>query len=133
VLAQLCDGSVPVLSRRLAQQGRLPVAPGQVTDVGQNVVVRDPHQFVGQLGFVFQLTTAGKIAKAVLWFFLALLNTLAVAVLLAGVPGVGALPALIGLALVPWWVGLIVIVLYAIGRSFFPKGGLDSWKLIYNS
>jgi len=74
-----------------------------------------------------------KIAKAVLWFFLALLNTLAVAVLFAGVPGVGALPALIGLALVPWWIGLIVIVLYAIGRSFFPKGGLDSWKLIYNS
>jgi len=74
-----------------------------------------------------------KIAKAVLWFFLALLNTLAVAVLLASIPGVGALPALIGLAFVPWWIGLIVIFLYAIGRSFFPKGGLDSWKLIYNS
>ena len=74
-----------------------------------------------------------KIATAVLWFFLALINTLAVAVLFAVVPGLGALPTLIGLAFVPWWIGLIVIVLYAIGRSFFPKGRLDSWKLIYNS
>jgi hypothetical protein len=76
--------------------------------------------------------TSIGIGQSILWFFLALLNTVAVAVLFAGVPGVGALPALIGLAFVPWWIGLIVILLYALLRSFFPKGTLDSWQLIYN-
>ena len=74
-----------------------------------------------------------NVAKSILWFFLALINAGAVAVLLAAVPGLSALPALVGLAFVPWWIGLIVIMLYAIGRSFFPKGRLDSWKLIYKS
>ena len=78
-------------------------------------------------------STSIDIPKTVLWFFLALLNTLAVAVVFAAIPGVGALPALIGLAFVPWWLGLIVILLYAIGRSFFPKGRFDSWQPTYNS
>jgi hypothetical protein len=73
-----------------------------------------------------------RIPASVLWFFLTFVNTLAVAVLFASVPGVGALPALIGLALVPWWIGLIIVILYALFRSFFPKGRLDSWQLIYN-
>ena len=101
----------------------------------------DPHweayERVVMEDWAYRVAPAGSsainIAKSVLWFFLALINTLAVAVLFASVPGVGALPALIGLAFVPWWIGLIVIILYAIGRSFFPKGRLDSWQPIYNS
>jgi hypothetical protein len=77
-------------------------------------------------------TASIDIPVSVLWFFLALLNGLAIAVLFASVPGVGALPALIGLAFVPWWIGLVVIVFYAIGRSFFRKGSEGGWQLIYN-
>jgi len=77
-------------------------------------------------------TTTPKIPATILWFFIALLNTLAVGVLIAPIPGVGALPALIGLKHIPWWVGLIVIILYGLFRSFFPKGRLDSWQPMYN-
>jgi hypothetical protein len=102
---------------------------------------RDPHweayERVVMEDWAYRAAPSGAtsigIVKAVLWFFIALLNTLAVAVLIAPIPEVGALPALIGLAFVPWWIGLITIVLYALFRSFFPKGGLDSWQLIYNS
>jgi len=73
-----------------------------------------------------------KLPATVLWFFIALLNTLAVAVLVAPIPGVGALPRLLGLDAIPWWVGLVVIIVYALFRSFFPKGRLDSWQPMYS-
>jgi hypothetical protein len=76
--------------------------------------------------------TSIDVATAVLWFFLALVNVLAVAVLLAPVPVIGALPQLIGLDAIPWWIGLIVIMLYALLRSFFTKGSTGGWQLIYN-
>ncbi|HEX6741617.1 MAG TPA: hypothetical protein VF079_07480 [Sphingomicrobium sp.] len=73
--------------------------------------------------------SAISIPKTTLWFFLTLVNALGVAVLLASVPAVGAL---IGVAFAPWWIGLLVVILYAVGRSFFPKGRFDSWKPIFN-
>ena len=76
--------------------------------------------------------TTVDVATAVLWFFVALLNAVAVGVLLAPIPGVGALPQLLGLDAIPWWLGLIVIMLYALGRSFFVKGSKGGWQLIYN-
>lgn len=101
---------------------------------------RDPHweayERVVMEDWAYRVAPDGaagiNIPISVLWFFLALFNGLAVAVLLASIPGVGALPALIGLAFVPWWIGLIVIFLYAIGRSFFRKGSEGGWQLIYN-
>jgi hypothetical protein len=65
-----------------------------------------------------------NVRASILWFFVALLNALAVTVLIAPV---------IGLNVIPWWIGLIVIGLYALFRSFFPKGRFDSWQLIYNA
>lgn len=65
--------------------------------------------------------TSVEVLPSILWFFLALLNGVAIAVLLAPVPGVGALPDALGFDVVPWWIGLIVLLGYAIGRSFLPK------------
>ena len=62
-----------------------------------------------------------KVAPSVLWFLLTLVNALAVAVLVAPIPGVGALPDALGFDVLPWWLGLIVVFAYAIGRSFLPK------------
>ncbi len=73
-----------------------------------------------------------KIPTTLLWFFIALLNALAIGVLLARVPGVGALPSFLRLSAIPWWVGLIVVLAYALVRSFFPKGRFDSWQPMYN-
>lgn len=73
-----------------------------------------------------------KVAPSVLWFFLALLNALALGVAVAPIPGVGALPSLFGLDLIPWWIGLIVILLYALVRSFFRRGDeAGGWQLVY--
>lgn len=72
-----------------------------------------------------------KIQTSVLWFLIALFNAIAVAVLIAHIPVIGALPALIGLTVIPWWIGLIALLGYALLRSFFPKGRFDSWKLTY--
>lgn len=52
------------------------------------------------------------------FFFLGLLHALAVAVMIAPIPFVGAIPLAIGLSIVPWWIGLIVLVLYAAIRSY---------------
>jgi hypothetical protein len=62
-----------------------------------------------------------KISAWIGFFFLGLLNALAIAVAFAPIPVAGAIPAAIGLGLVPWWIGLIVLVIYALVRSFFKK------------
>lgn len=74
-----------------------------------------------------------NVKVSILWFFIALFEALAVAVLIAPVPVIGAIPTLLGLRAIPWWIGLIVIALYALFRSFFPKGRFDSWEPTYNS
>lgn len=61
------------------------------------------------------------VAPSILWFALALLNALALGVLVADVPALGALPSLLGLGAIAWWIGLAALLAYALGRSFFPK------------
>jgi hypothetical protein len=79
------------------------------------------------------LATKLNVKTSILWFFIALLNAVAVGVLIAPIPGVGALPALIGLKAIPWWTGLVVMVLYALFRSVFPKARFDSWQLSFKT
>jgi len=55
------------------------------------------------------------------WLSLALLNAVAVAVLLGPVPVIGTLVAVAGLAIVPWWAGLFALIGYAVIRNVFPK------------
>jgi hypothetical protein len=74
-----------------------------------------------------------KVRPSVLWFFIAALNALAVAVMVAPIPVVGALPAVLGLKAIPWWIGLIAIAIYGLFRSFFPKARFDSWKPMYGA
>jgi len=75
--------------------------------------------------------TSVEVLPSVLWFLLSLLNVLAIGVLVAGIPVLGALPALLGLAVIPWWVGLIVLILYALGRSFFAKADDHGSGLVF--
>lgn len=65
--------------------------------------------------------TQVEVGPSIIWFLVALVNALAISVLVAPIPGVGALPSLLGLDVVPWWIGLIVLLLYALGRSFFSR------------
>lgn len=67
-------------------------------------------------------STEVRVGPSIIWFMIALLNVLAVAVLVAPIPGVGALPTLLGFQAVPWWAGLIILLVYAFGRSFLPRG-----------
>jgi len=55
------------------------------------------------------------------WLSLALFNGLAVAVLLGPVPVIGTLVAAAGLAIIPWWAGLIALFVYAVVRNVFPR------------
>lgn len=75
--------------------------------------------------------TEVKVAQSIVWFMVALLNALALAVLVAPIPGVGALPDLLGFDVVPWWIGLIVIVVYALGRSFLPRGDSHASEMVF--
>jgi hypothetical protein len=70
--------------------------------------------------------TSVEVGPTILWLGMALINAFGVAVLFAPIPGVGALPALIGLTFIPWWIGLIVIFVYAIVRAFFVASDPDS-------
>lgn len=54
-----------------------------------------------------------------LWFLVGLSYGGLVAITIAPIPFLGALPDLLGLDVVPWWVGLFGLVAYAIVRSFF--------------
>ena len=92
-------------------------------------VVMEDWAYRAAPGFATEL----NVKASILWFLLALLNALAVAVLIAPVPVIGRLAALIGLDAIPWWIGLVVIALYALVRSFFPKARFDSWRPIYGS
>jgi hypothetical protein len=56
------------------------------------------------------------------WFFLTLINVLSIMILLVPIPVAGAIPAMIGFGFLPWWVGLIVLFLFAFVRSFLAKG-----------
>jgi hypothetical protein len=70
--------------------------------------------------------TSVEVGPTILWLGMALINAFGVAVLFAPIPGVGALPAAIGLTIIPWWIGLIVIFVYAIVRAFFVASDPDS-------
>lgn len=61
------------------------------------------------------------VLPSLLWFALTFVNALALGVLIASIPVIGALPDLFGLDVLPWWLGLIVLVAYALVRSFFAK------------
>jgi hypothetical protein len=62
-----------------------------------------------------------KVFQSIVWFALTLVNALALGVLLAPIPGIGAFPSMLGLTALPWWMGLLVLLVYALGRSYFPK------------
>lgn len=72
------------------------------------------------------------IGQWVLWFFLTLVNVLAVAVLFAPIPVAGAIPAVLGMALIPWWVRLIVLFAYALVRSFLAKASEEVTGLSFH-
>jgi hypothetical protein len=55
-----------------------------------------------------------NVLKSFIWFMVTLVLTAAVVVL---VPPVARA---IGLTLIPWWMGLMVILVYALGRSYLP-------------
>jgi hypothetical protein len=63
-----------------------------------------------------------KIFQSILWGLIAGFNLFALAIVFANVPVFGALPQAIGLAALPWWLGLVVILVYSVGRSFMPMG-----------
>lgn len=56
----------------------------------------------------------------VVWFFVGLACAATVGIILSPVPFFGALPRLIGLDIVPWWLGIILHFTYAVIRSFLP-------------
>jgi hypothetical protein len=70
--------------------------------------------------------TSVEVGPTILWLFLATINAFGILVLFAPIPGLGALPKLIGLTIIPWWIGLIVLFVYAIVRSFFLASDPDS-------
>jgi hypothetical protein len=70
--------------------------------------------------------TSVEVGPTIMWLGLALINAFAILVLFAPIPGLGALPKLIGLTIIPWWIGLIVLFAYAIVRSFFLASDPDS-------
>jgi hypothetical protein len=55
----------------------------------------------------------------VLWLLIGLVCAALVAIAVAPIPFLGAFPRLIGLGAIPWWLGLIGLLVYAIIRSFF--------------
>ena len=73
--------------------------------------------------------TSVEVGPTILWLGMALINCFGIFVLFAPIPGLGALPALLGLAVIPWWIGLIVLLLYAIVRSFFVGSDPESKRL----
>ena len=90
-------------------------------------VVMEDWAYRAAPGFATEL----KVKASILWFLIALLNAFAVGILIAPVPVIGAIPALLGLNAIPWWIGLLVVASYALFRSFFPKARFDSWHPIY--
>lgn len=60
-----------------------------------------------------------EVGPWILWFFIALVNVLAIAVTFAPIPFLGAIPAAIGLGAIPFWIGIIVLLVYATIRAFF--------------
>ena len=73
--------------------------------------------------------TSVEVGPTVLWLGLALINAFAILVLFAPIPVIGAFPKLIGLTVIPWWIGLIVLIVYAIVRSFFLASDPESKRL----
>lgn len=62
--------------------------------------------------------TTYRIGAWIGFCLLGFVHVLSVAVLAAPIPVVGAIPTALKLGLVPWWIGLIVLVVYAVVRSF---------------
>lgn len=97
----------------------------------------DPHwQSYGRVvmeDWAYHAAPAGtvEIAPSILWFALASVNGLALAVVFTAIPGLRVLPDAIGLNAIPWWVGLVVLLVYALGRSFLPKAEEPITGLVY--
>ena len=66
-----------------------------------------------------------KLLQSFIWFTVALVHAAALVVLI--VPLAHAL----GLTLIPWWTGLMVILVYALGRSFLPKANAPTAQLVF--
>jgi hypothetical protein len=54
-----------------------------------------------------------------LWLVIGLVYGVLIGITLAPVPFVGAFPRLVDLGAIPWWLGLVGLIVYAIIRSFF--------------
>ena len=85
---------------------------GLLHDQAYRRVIMEDWAYQGVAG------SAYRIGPWIGFFFLGLLHALSVAVMVAPIGIVGAIPTAIGLALVPWWIGLIVLVVYAVIRSY---------------
>lgn len=85
---------------------------GLLHDQAYRRVIMEDWAYQGVAG------SAYRIGPWIGFFFLGLLHALSVAVMVAPIQIVGAIPTVIGLALVPWWIGLIVLVVYAVIRSY---------------
>ncbi|MBA2920487.1 hypothetical protein GON01_02130 [Sphingomonas sp. MAH-20] len=72
-----------------------------------------------------------KIFQSIVWFLLTLVNALSLGVLVSHVPVLGAIPALIGLTALPWWMGLLVLLVYALGRSYLPKANEPAAQVVF--
>ena len=99
---------------------------------------KDPHwQAYGRVlmeDWAYRAAPASKVKifPSVLWFLLTLVNALAFGVLTAHLPVIGALPLAIGLAVLPWWIGLVVLLVYALGRSFMPKADEPAAGMVFS-
>ena len=90
----------------------------ELHDEAYRRVIMEDWAYQGVAGSVY------RIGPWIGFCLLGFVHVLSVAVLVAHIPVVGAIPAAIKLGLVPWWIGLIVLVLYAVIRSFI--GGSTS-------
>lgn len=62
-----------------------------------------------------------SVAPWLLWLAITLANAILLGIALAPIPVVGAFPAAFGLGAIPWWIGVLGLFGYAVGRSFLSK------------
>lgn len=72
-----------------------------------------------------------KIFQSIVWFLLTLVNALSLGIVVAHIPVIGAIPTLIGLTALPWWMGLLVLLVYALGRSYLPKANEPAASVVF--
>lgn len=66
-----------------------------------------------------------KPLQSFIWFMVALVNAAALIVLIPPIAHA------IGLTMIPWWFGLMLILVYALGRSFLPKANDPVGQLVF--